>query len=280
MTKIISVLLFISSVSFGQIHPFINNGHLLQPNQLPQVLLLKSNSILGGSCTGELVGPRVVLTAAHCCKAGDSNVVGYSKTKSVTIHPSYNKVTTPYYGYALPEIYAIENDICIIELESNVLNVTPFSLPVHDPILNVEHIIVGVGENNLKQRQYGFLNVTKFTEKGIQTQADVNYGRPGDSGGGILSGKIGQEVELLGITSLSTYQCGESKGANVRPGNSYSCSTEKSTDPEIVFVPPRTTGFASLRNQSNVSFLRDFANQNSIEICGLNAQCRPIVFEH
>lgn len=263
----------------AQLKPFINDGILLKPDQLPQVLLLKGSGFFAGSCTGELIGPNAVLTAAHCCKAGDINVVGQSRTVKVSVHPDYQKVTTPYYGYALPEIFAIENDLCVLELESKIEGVPPFSIPTIDPVINQQHIIVGTGDNHSKQRQYGYLKVVKFSDKGIQTEADIHYGRPGDSGGGLLAGKPGEKVQLLGITSLSTYMCGANKGVIFKPGNSHSCSSEKSNTPNEVFVPARTTGFASLRNPSNLSFLKSLTAENTLDLCGINYECDPVIFE-
>lgn len=272
--------LFFVNLGLAQSRTYINNGRLLADSQLPQVMVIVGDwSILGGVCTGELVGPKIVLTAAHCCEAGNKNVRDQAKTKRFVTHPLYNKVKSPYYGYALPEIFTYENDICIIELENEVQGVTPFSLPTKNPVLNQNHLIVGAGQNNSKRRQFGFLKVVKYSEKGIQTQAEINYGRPGDSGGGLLAGAPGEAVQLLGITSVSTHMCGQEKGVIFAPKNSHRCSVKESNVPGEIFVAPRTTGFASLRNEGNVSFLRDYARDNKVEICGLTRDCEDVIFE-
>lgn len=267
----------ISEICFGQTHIQVNEGRILNDGRLPQITIIEGD--VGGLCTGELVGPKIVLTAAHCCEGGVTDAKAFGGTLRWKIHPGYRKISSPYFGYALPDIYVLENDICILELKELISNITPFSLPNQPVITGEEHIIVGSGEPYPGVRQYGFVKATKMTEKGIQATGDINYGRPGDSGGPLLSGALGKPVQLQGIASVSTYFCGFDQGVIFTEDNKYRCAGMSSQVPTEIFVPARTTGFASLSNADNLAFLKNYAEDMKVDVCGINQTCNSVVFE-
>lgn len=274
-----SLLFFIAIVSgswaWGQ-RTFIHEGISLKSHQLPQVVTLKN--LIFGTCTGQLVGPQAILTAAHCCEAGIYRPASLGKAHNYEIHPQYKATTRPYYGFALPEVFTYENDLCLIQLESPVGNIRPLSIPNPAAENQGQHFIVGVGQPNKGTRQYGLVEITKASEKGYQARGSVHFGKPGDSGGSLLVGNLGGTVAFLGVTSVSTSLCGL-RGVVYSENNSHHCSIEESKKPGDVFIPPRTTGFASLSNPSNRLFLEQAAQKHSLEICGINKNCEPVVFE-
>jgi len=276
LKSIFIILLCTIQISFAQITPKVNDGILLKDTQMPQVVVLSSEK--GGVCTAELVGPRVLLTAAHCCEGGVVHPQNLSSTVKWEIHPDYRKITAPYYGFALPDIYVLENDLCAIQIASEVKEITPFSLPLVAPQIGSDHIIVGAGDPHAGNRQYGFMNVKKASDRGTQAQGTINYGRPGDSGGAFLSGNLGDRVTLVGVSSVSTYFCGE-QGVIFTRDNKNRCADQASQEPSEVFVPAHTSGFVSLTNSENLLFLKNFEAKNKVEICGLSLKCPDVLFE-
>ena len=73
--------------------------------------------------------------------------------------------------------------------------------------------------------------------------------------------------------------CGENKGVIFSPNNSHRCAIEKSNIAGEVFVPARTTGFASLRNPSILNFLRSLTADNTLDLCGINYECDAVIFQ-
>ncbi len=73
----------------------------------------------GGFCTGTLISPTDVLTAAHCAEFIENSTSGtfqlgdqVYQTSDIVIHPDYNSRT-------------LANDIAILHLNEPVLDVTP-----------------------------------------------------------------------------------------------------------------------------------------------------------
>jgi hypothetical protein len=184
-------------------------------------------------CTGTLVAPQVVTTAAHCVVDWGSNVVPPSRmsiaantmdgnlvnpanrvqASEVHMHPNYVGVGSS--GWGDPAGLGADNDIGIIVLAAPVQNQTPAPvLPreVFDQYVpaNAEVIISGYGVSNMATQAAGPLligtnrferrNETEFLLRPITGKMDTCQG---DSGGPVYV-LIEGRAWVFGITSRSS----------------------------------------------------------------------------
>lgn len=182
----------------------------------PAVVVLAVNS--GGLqeyCTGTLIAPKTVLTAAHCINAygpGNFYVVGFGSsigalTKTVPVaqqvkNPSYN-------GNAF--------DFGILRLAQPVTNVTP--IPINDVALTtaadvgrpIRHVgfgitnASGVGGGVKREVTYNLRQVARYT---IESGASGRQTCSGDSGGPAFMVMPGSAQEkLVGVVSYGDQNC-------------------------------------------------------------------------
>lgn len=163
-------------------------------------------------CTGTVVAPRVVVTAAHCLAGVSASslkfVLGAKVSSpthtigvaSIKAHPSYDDAT-------------ISNDIGVVTLASDA-PVTPMKMvPAMDSSwIGRELVFVGYGvSNGSNQTGAGTKRYVRMPIEGV-TSKQFEYGLPGkntcngDSGGPAFA-EINGETLLAGVTSYGDATC-------------------------------------------------------------------------
>ena len=191
------------------------------------VTLRDAQGALTGTCSGTIIAPRAVLTAAHCL-SGTPAVAVYTgagdtiASTSAIVHPSYKSV----------------NDAASIDLGLVLVgqNLTPTPVPVllsRDAKVGEQAVIVGWGQTETDARgilKAGTTSVSAVSSAAIQAVYAPSSGGSGtcfgDSGGPLLLSESGVWA-VAGVTSAFT-------------GNS--CATG-------------TNYFTNVRNSSAMSFI-------------------------
>lgn len=164
----------------------------------------------GLRCTGTLIAPRVVLTAAHCLESSGPFSVRFDDgdipVSHRRVHPRYERLT-------------LVNDAAVLEL-AWPSTITPAVLPTGRVALQpgARVRLVGFGRADpgaasTVTRRMGFTTVTRVDDATFSYGSDPASTCDGDSGGPAFLDVEGHEV-LVGVTSFGDEAC--EAGVNVR----------------------------------------------------------------
>lgn len=161
-----------------------------------------------GHCTGILVAPKAVLTAAHCAASLSSGVqVGDSATPipvdAVAIHPGWDG--------------ASEFDVAILALSTASI-AQPLAFVASPDGLAVGQLIRvagwGVTSGNAAPAQ-GTMRIDQLAASFIYAVAEPSASCDGDSGGPLLVGQPGVDARLAGIASAGIVRTGPTGCADI-----------------------------------------------------------------
>lgn len=217
-------------------------GKIAKPGMWPEVVYITNGK---GACTATVVGPNVILTAAHCVKdGGDIRPLNFVIEQTVyqakcTHHPMYKDK----YSY----------DFALCKVNSNI-DVQYASIANEGPELDKDIMLMGYGcikkgggSGNDGKLRYGKAKVTALpsdTYNHAGGQYFYTKGSSalcfGDSGGPAMLANTKKHI-VIGVNSR---------------GNIKDWSLLSST-----FL----NGFRD--------FASDFENKNNVEICGISKNC-------
>ncbi len=185
----------------------------------PAVVMLRATQ--GGYCTGTLVAPSVVITAAHCVDGITAKTVGFglngqstpAAVRAQIAHPRWN-------GNALEA----GNDVAVLLLQYPVADVTPIpiSTDVSEARAGDAVRIVGYGNNRTAgtgfgtKRQASLRVVAPNSDDGDISQDkfvkvwDASTGTQtcnGDSGGPVFFSAADGREHVVGVTSFGYQGC-------------------------------------------------------------------------
>lgn len=181
----------------------------------PAVVVLAVNyQGLQEYCTGTLIAPKTVLTAAHCIEAygsGDFYVVGFGSSIN-----SLSRTAQVAQQFAHPSYRGGSWDFGILRLAQPVTGVTP--IPINERALtstdvgrSIRHVgfgitdASGVGGGVKREVTYGVREVLAYT---IESGAQGKQTCSGDSGGPafmVLPGEASEKV--VGVVSYGDQNC-------------------------------------------------------------------------
>ena len=241
--------------------PSMINPDILKDNEIPQMGTLHVGS---ESCTAILIGPRTIITAAHCVASDNRQLFGPIGGKSynavLTRHPSFIPDRD---NLNIPFDFAEKNDLAIGVLESAVDNVSPLTVTRQSPDIGAVVLTLGLGSPSF-ERQFGYVKVITISPIGVTLRGQGPRHQSayyGDSGGpNCLIGKDGA-IQVFAVTSAGTGE--ESRYDLWAEAKPYTFG--------VALVLPNSS------KNENSQFVPNFIKQNSLSVCGINLTCPKVL---
>lgn len=191
-------------------------------------------SVFISNCTGTLVGPEVLLTAAHCRKTGQriffrQRAIDYSGY--CTRHPSYSDKT-------------VNNDFALCKFAPKLVSPHYASLSPVQVAKGDKVTMQGYGANQLGTLYVGESIVDRITSQDIETNTKVKLGG-GDSGGALFK-------YIPDLYKGPFIQIGINSRGAVKGNRAF---------------------FNRVNLERSQRFFREWALKNKVGICGINAKC-------
>lgn len=239
------LLAFFSMVALAApIRPTLINGNVEDPSVWKQVVKITTG--LSG-CTATVVGPRVILTAAHCAATGATSTFTVNGGKTY----SAKMTRSALYPNPSPGL-----DIALGVTSEDIAGVTPFSIGGVAAKGN-EVLLLGYGCTTTSaagsdgKLRSGKSLITEVTD--VRFTSSTGSGAllcPGDSGGPAFY-RSGNTLTVVGVNSA----VGVTEDGTVITGPNYN---------------------ARLDGTKPAGTINDFIAKNNVKICGINLNCGQV----
>ena len=193
--------------------PRITNGRPTSDfPAMAAVGLCFSESVVG-LCSGTLIAPAVVLTAAHCFDLNPIRVVAV-----FVVNGEF--VPYPVDSFVIPRAHVVGSsnaDIALLKLATAVEGITPMPLARVRPRAGRFGTIVGFGEDNLGQvgvKEMGTVKLGRCTARltkryGVRTTATALCWQPSQGGSNVCEGDSGGPLVVDGkVAGVTSTGCG------------------------------------------------------------------------
>lgn len=228
-----SIVFSLSTIATAKsVTPFLIRGTEMASKDLPEVVYLK---LVGSRCSATIIGPKVVLTAAHCVQSTTTATFTHDGTKYTA-----NFTESPLYdGY--------EHDLALGLTDKTIAGARPMSIG-DAPDADETVLLAGYGctktdgtggnDGILRAGWSKYISLTGTLL--LFKDASGGAGCSGDSGGPAFR-HVGKELTLTGVHSRADL--------NTR------------------------TLSVNLSDLDSQVFLADFAKDNKVDMCGVNVSC-------
>ena len=191
--------------------PRIINGQPTSDFPAVAAVGLRFSESLVGLCSGTLIAPAVVLTAAHCFDLNPIRVVAVFVVNGEFVPYPVDSFVT----HRAHVVGSSNADIALLKLATAVEGITPMPLARVRPRAGRFGTIVGFGEDNLGQvgvKEMGTVKLgrcTAFTKRyGVRTTANALCYRPSPGGSNVGEGDSGGPLvvdgKVAGVTSTGS----------------------------------------------------------------------------